>query len=66
MDKNEATAITLRDYFAGQALQGQIASLSNAEVAKEFVAMGEKAFEWAAISAYHFADAMIAERNKTQ
>lgn len=58
--------MSLRDWFAGQALAGQLASLSNAEVlrqAMEFAKeLGGTNFEWAAISAYQFADAMLKAR----
>lgn len=57
----------LRDYFAGQALQGQIASFSNPEVIKAWRDLWptlDDAFAHCASSAYRFADAMLAARNK--
>lgn len=45
--------MSLRDYFAGQALAGMIESHG----------MGESRHEYAARDAYKFADAMIAARN---
>jgi len=44
--------VSLRDWFAGQALAGMIESHG----------MGEKRHEYAAHDAYRFADAMLAAR----
>ena len=52
VDINEG--MTLRDYFAGQALQGM---LSNTDI--DFFATG---YEYYAKEAYRLADAMLAER----
>jgi hypothetical protein len=49
-----AAGMTLRDYFAATALQGQLACMVNQDP------------ETRAKEAYRFADAMIAERNKPQ
>ena len=57
---NSAPGMTLRDYFAGQALNGWLASWPNSgPIAK--TPDGEKAL---AESAYRFADAMLAAREK--
>ena len=58
--------MSLRDYFAAKALMGQIASISDPKTVQ---ALGlkdkpEHFFEWAAVSAYKFADAMLKEREK--
>ena len=45
--------MTLRDYFAGQALAGMLAD-------------GSYSFNGAAQDAYAFADAMLAERERTE
>ena len=52
---NGHPGMTLRDYFAGQALQGVLSSLAPGE----WMNYGD-----ASEHAYHFADAMIQERNK--
>ena len=50
--------MTLRDYFAGQALAGYIAHLgAQGHAASRFT-------EECAMEAYRFADAMLAERSK--
>lgn len=49
------SGMTLRDYFAGQALSGMCASETE---------YGIYVPEAASVRAYRFADAMIAERNK--
>lgn len=54
---NGAEGMSLRDYFAGQALTGMLASAPVADRSKP----NHKG--WAA-NAYAFADAMIAERKK--
>ena len=56
--------MTLRDWFAGQALAGQLASLTSAEVVAAIQANVPDPEAWAAESAYRFADAMLAEREK--
>jgi hypothetical protein len=53
--KNEQSGMSLRDYFAAKALQGMLASET------DVVQYGFQAAE----RAYGFADAMVAERSKT-
>jgi hypothetical protein len=53
--------MTLRDYFAGQALAGELASQSESFLYK----VGTDGATSAAKRAFEFADAMIAERDKT-
>jgi hypothetical protein len=54
---SESQGMTLRDWFAGQALMGMIASEPVADRSKPIYAVwAEKAFK--------FADAMLAERDK--
>lgn len=53
---------TVRDWFAGQALAGQLASMSSPKAIEAMSSFGDRAFEWAAKSAYNFADAMILAR----
>lgn len=57
------SGLTKREYFAAMAMQGQLASMTNAEVVKAFMAHGNP-WEWCANSAVKFADALIAELNK--
>lgn len=52
--------MSLRDYFAAKALQGMLSFPGN-EQWGDFVRMG---FGLAAETAYNYADAMIAQRNK--
>lgn len=51
-------AITLRDYFAAKAMQGQLCAQANSDfgIWKDFEAMAEEA--------YRISDAMIEEREK--
>ena len=52
--------MTLRDYFAGQALQGILAGGYGDTVSRDDISGGYEAAHYA----YHYADAMIAARNK--
>lgn len=54
------TGMSLRDWFAGQALAGQLASMSTAAAVAGI--RQEDAPRWCARSAYMFADAMLAAR----
>ena len=60
--------MSLRDYFAGQALAGQLAAFTNADAIEQWVEVsretGETQHQTVAREAYRFADAMLAERNK--
>lgn len=62
----ESPGMSLRDWFAGQALAGLSAShellLSNHDLVKEFGTSGIDKLQ--ASKAYRLADAMIAQRNK--
>ena len=59
-DKNYG--MTLRDYFAGQAMQG---SLSSETAACHYVSKGSQSYaEKLAVVAYELADAMIKEREE--
>lgn len=60
---NGHSGISLRDWFAGMALQGLLSN-GNAQVVKAFSRHAESADVAFAESAYNFADAMIAEREK--
>lgn len=51
--------MTLRDYFAGQALAGELVSISALPISKD-----ETAVEHFARGAYSLADAMLKERAK--
>lgn len=51
----DSVGMTLRDWFAGQALQGFLASLTEGEYTNP---------QDASKAAYDYADAMIQERNK--
>lgn len=53
--------MTLRDYFAGQALAGLI-STGKTPSAPKF--KGQTGSQWFASEAYGYADAMLAEREK--
>lgn len=55
--------MTLRDYFAGQALTGMIILYDGKYSKCEFEAKETHA-KWHASAAYRIADAMLAERNK--
>lgn len=53
--------ISLRDYFAGQALQGL---LSNQELAKDFTSGGDiDVQKWHGETSYAFADVMLKARD---
>lgn len=56
--------MTLRDYFAGQALQGMLSNTDIAKDARDQNDSTEAAQRWCARGAYQFADAMLAERSK--
>ena len=53
------TGMTLRDYFAGKALQGL---LSNPKLEKQILAQGGCVSGWIETSAYGFADEMLKAR----
>ncbi len=56
--------MSLRDWFAGQALNGQISSMTTAEALRAvYSGPPEQFYEWAADSAYRFADAMLKARS---
>lgn len=61
--------MSLRDWFAGQALAGTLGALTSASrgsleaVAAEYGFQGNL-YEFAALNAYGYADAMLAERRK--
>lgn len=52
--------MTMRDWFAGQALAGIIRDRRE----KGFATEGAEAGDWMAVQAYGIADAMLAERSK--
>lgn len=56
--------MALRDYFAGQALVAAIAAVSQSDILNMSSSMREFRANISA-NAYHFADAMIAEREKS-
>lgn len=56
-----AVSMTLRDHFAGLALQGLLA---NPKLQKEILGHGGALSGWIEKSAYSWADAMLAERDK--
>ena len=57
-----ATGMTLRDYFAAKAMQGLMSGRWKSDMhGQQFDAYRADASEWAK-SAYHFADAMLKER----
>jgi len=62
--------MSLRAYFAGQALTGEVAALSSAESLKIAVRAAEMSNlsleEHTAIQCVRYADALIEELNKTQ
>lgn len=57
-----APGMSLRDYFAGQALQGMLASGCQEAVEQVWIATGRSAAGGLATAAYGFADAMLAAR----
>lgn len=63
-----ADGMTLRDWFAGMALTGELASISTDEsaeaTAKAAIRNGLTACEQVAFNCYEMADAMIATRGK--
>lgn len=54
--------MSLRDYFAAQAMQGLLA---NPKLQEEILKNGGAFGGWIESSAYGFADAMLKERNKS-
>ena len=56
MDEQITINITLRDYFAGAALQGLLA---NPQLQKEILKQGGAQSGWIEESAYAFANAML-------
>ncbi len=63
-DGGPAYRMTLRDHFAGVALQGQLASEDGAFGPDSFVRQGENQAVFMARWAYAYADAMIAARGR--
>ena len=63
----EYGGMTLRDYFAGQALIGMTTGqTTNEKFANWIKEQPVTPNEWLGITAYTIADAMIAERNKKE
>lgn len=60
-DKHAAISMTLRDHFAGLAMQGLLA---NPKLQKEILKQGGAIGGWIEESAYSFADAMLKIRDK--
>lgn len=60
----EAQGMTLRDHFAGLALQGILISSTTKTTASKMTIVEMLDRDVAAMAAYQFADAMIAERSK--
>lgn len=60
----EQDGMTLRDYFAGQALQGMLANPEFVKASVRQKSSSEETQWWHAITAYQFADAMLKERCK--
>lgn len=58
------SGMSLRDYFAGQALQGMSASPELMVIVSSGGILDGTAFERMSAKAYELADAMIAHRNK--
>lgn len=56
--------LTRREYFAAMAMQGQLSSMTNAEVVKALGANVPDPWAWSAVSAVKYADALIAELSK--
>lgn len=60
--------LSMRDWFAGMALSGELASLSTAEsvepTARAAALNGRSACEHIAFNCYEMADAMLAARNR--
>lgn len=67
---NVNTGMSLRDYFAGQALVGIISSLASESMlsafAKEAARVSISTTKAAGIAAYEYADAMLAARKEPQ
>jgi hypothetical protein len=60
-NRTDQTGMTLRDYFAAQALQGLLA---NSKLQNEILAKGGCKSGWIETSAWAFADAMLKERGE--
>jgi hypothetical protein len=60
----DTEGLTIRDYFAGQALSGLMAN-NDIQIDQEKLDVKEKAAELCAVWCYSIADAMLAERSKT-
>jgi len=58
--------LTVRDWFAGHALAGVLASQTTIEDAAKTALPGETGAMWAARASYNLADAMLAERAKVR
>ena len=56
-DKHAAISMTLRDYFAGLAMQGMISREGG---------MLRRTPDFVAVKSYEYADAMLAEREKNR
>ena len=61
---NANMGMTLRDYFASQALNGMLSSGYEPAIEKISKALGETPVEALSVAAYGFADAMLKEREK--
>lgn len=65
-----STGMTLRDWFAGMALQGRLAAISTAESAASLSASanecGTDVVTSLAMSCYQLADAMVKEKEAAQ
>jgi hypothetical protein len=60
----EQSGMSLRDWFAGMALQGVLASMADPQQRRRAEQKGETPKDLA-IARYHVADAMLAEREKS-
>jgi hypothetical protein len=56
--------MTLRDWFAGQALAGMMANQAMLNATLRKTQTGESVADWTAKGAYAVADAMLAERER--
>ena len=62
LDGSFARGMSLRDFFAGQALAGLVAGVSTDPICRREMFEGD--VEWGTVTAYKLADAMLAERAK--